>query len=421
MRKNKFIVLFLCVLALLGSLISTTAAHAEEPASFDLTRISDHAEGNKVSGYLEHEGDTEQYQIEVDHSVYPEFGVYAYASGEYPGNTYISISGHSGGIYLTANQKNDYSNIIPKGYMNVSDLSGETKTYTITVKAYTDRAGYTISVGNPDDLAAHLGGPENAAIVPRNLQDRTGSTQNIFAYSALLNGTGDWYRYTPTENATYVASFISGEHTTAFQILDAETYEPLYHSDIEKDRYLKISDPFKYTIMQNRFVLEQGKEYLVGFYAPTGVTLTEDCERYRVYIGLPRVSIDVYTYRYPQSYTVSANRKTTINIDITGLPETYRLPRNASILFSTGSYSTDAYITSCKVTAPNGLQFNLPQGRLSNIDSPTDLVDFLHNKQNIPLNGRWTVEVQTSKTLTGMRLSIGKAAVALDRTTPPDA
>ena len=69
MKKNTFAVLFLCVLTLLGCLNIVTAAHAEEPSSFTLTRTSDYAEGSKVSGYLEHEGDTEEYQVEVDHSV----------------------------------------------------------------------------------------------------------------------------------------------------------------------------------------------------------------------------------------------------------------------------------------------------------------------------------------------------------------
>ena len=419
MKKNTFAVLFLCVLTLLGCLNIVTAAHAEEPSSFTLTRTSDYAEGSKVSGYLEHEGDTEEYQVEVDHSVYPEITVYAYTSGKYPGNVNIKVGG-GGSIYLTASNENTSTISLPKGYTNISNSSGEKKTYTITAEAYTDRVGYTISVGTPDDFATHLGGPENAATVTRNLQGITDSSQNIYASSTLLNGNGDWYRYTPTEDATYVASFISGEHTTEFQILDAETYEPLYHSNIAEDRYLKIAEPFIYTVMQNRFELEQGKEYLVGFYAPTGITLTEDCERYRVYIGLPRVSgMASYVYTYPQSYTVSANRKTTFNIDVTGLPETYRLKKTASIQFSSGSYTTDAYIDSCKITAPNGMRFDVPKGRLPNIDSPVDLLDFLNNKQNIPLNGRWVVEIQTRKTLTNMHLSF-MGVLALDRTSPPE-
>ncbi len=399
---------------------SGTSSQLEEPGNVVLTNISKGDIGFKVSNVLVNEGDTETYEVTVDHSVYPEFSVYAYTSCGAPGYTSISIAGAGGGsINVRASDPSTYQNLIkPRDYKDISNSSGEVKTYTITAKAMTDDAGYTISVGAKNDLATHFGGPQNAISAGKTLQLVNSMSQFFSDYTELLNGEGDWFRYTPENAATYVGNYIFGEHQTAFRIYDAETLTPLFDSDISKDRYLYVDKFTTRTILQNCFMLERGKEYLICNYTPTGITPEGDYVLYRTYIGLPSVSSEEYSYRTTQSYTVSANKKTTFYIDVAGQPDTYRCDYNTEIRFCVSRYTQNVTITSCKITAPNGKVFDTKYGRTQIKEYP-DLVNFLNNNQNIPINGRWKVEILTSKTMSDMHFSIGNYVLRLDRTTPP--
>ena len=424
MKKMKFAVLLLCLMAFLSTPNSVTTVHAAEPEDFILTHVSDGATGNKMSGILEYKDDTETYQITVDHSICPEFAVYAYTSCGEVGYTHIKIElegNRIGGLNIRAsNPSTSTTQIKPRDYINISGASDNIQTYTITAIAMTDNAGYTISVGAKDDLVTHFGGPENAISAGKTVQLTNDMSQYFTDYTELLNGDGDWYRYTPeSDDATYVGNYIFGEHTTAFEIYDAQTLKPLYSSNIRDDRYLFVDDFTTRTILQNRFVLERGKEYLICNYAPTGITPAEDYIEYRTYIGLPSVKSQEYSYNTSQSYTVPANKKTTFYIDVTGQPDTYRCKFNTEIRFCVSSFSQNAYITSCKITAPNGMVFDTSYGR-TNIKEHPDLVDFLNNNHNIPINGRWKVEILTSKTMSDMHFGIGRYVLMLQRTTPPE-
>lgn len=63
--------------------------------------------------------------------------------------------------------------------------------------------------------------------------------------------------------------------------------------------------------------------------------------------------------------------------------------------------------------------FDTSYGR-TNIKEHPDLVDFLNNNHNIPINGRWKVEILTSKTMSDMHFGIGRYVLMLQRTTPPE-
>lgn len=395
------------------------AENTEYSEDFILTCVSDGTSGSKMSHVLEHADDTEVYEIEVDHSVYPEIAFYAYTSGDALGATLFKF----GGSYLQINATNSSTSTThfsPKGYVQVQNTSGEVKKYTITAKALTDDAGYTIAVGPKDAMAEYLGGFENAATVGRNIQTANERSQWISSYSVLLNGDGDWYRYTPqTDDATYVGNTIYGEHSTAFAVYDAETLEPVYESNSKEDRYLLVDSVRTRTVMQNRIKLEAGKTYLIQNNTPTIITPVSEYDvEYRAYIGLPCVSSEEYTYRAPQYYTAQANKKTTFYINVTNEPDTYRFSRSTTILFNSNSSLNNAYITSCTITTPNGIVLDAPNGR-ARFDEFTDLVDFLNNSHNIPINGLWKIEIKTSKTLSNLKFVIGTYVVKLDRLTAP--
>lgn len=396
------------------------AENTEYSEDFILTCVSDNTSGSKMSNVLEHKNDTEVYEIEIDHSVYPEIALYAYTSGDALGATLFNFGG---GSYLQINATNSSTSTAqfsPKGYVQIRDTSGGIEKYTITAKALTDDAGYTIAVGPKDAVDEYLGGPENAATVGRNIQTSDDMSQWINSYTVLLNGLGDWYRYTPqTDNGTYVGNNIYGEHSTAFAVYDAETLDPIYTSNPKEDRYLLVDSVRTRTVMQNRIKLEPGKTYLIQNYTPTVITPANEYDIvYRAYIGLPCVSLEKYSYGYPQAYTVQANKKATFYINVTNQPDVYRFNWNTTVYFNTNSFVTNASITSCTITAPNGMAFNAPNGRVQ-VDQHADLVDFLNNRNNIPINGRWKIEIEASKTINNLTFAIGTYVLRLDRLTAP--
>ena len=375
---------------------------------------------NKISDTLEKTGDTATYQIVVDHSVNPEFTVYAYTSGSGLGNCYIIIyenGARVGRIDLSAYYPQSAGvALTPKGFADISDSSGEIKTYTIEVKATTDNAGYTISVGTKADMAEHLGGPDNAATIGRNAQE-VAVSQYAAGYLTLMNGEGDWYRYTPQNNdATYISNYVFGKYATAFEVYIADTKELIYQSN--NDDVYDYSDAYnERTIVQNRFQLIPGVEYLIRNYTPTSIGVSDASTLYRVLVGLPSVHSELKSYKYPTSYTISPNKKTVLRINISGQSDLLRLNRGARLTLNAGSSLANASITECTFIAPNGKSFSATNGTVS-VDSPIDLTDFLENRNNIPLNGLWTIEVKTNKTL-NVHFVISGSFIRLNRNTVP--
>ena len=64
------------------------------------------------------------------------------------------------------------------------------------------------------------------------------------------------------------------------------------------------------------------------------------------------------------------------------------------------------------------MAFNAPNGRVQ-VDQHADLVDFLNNRNNIPINGRWKIEIEASKTINNLTFAIGTYVLRLDRLTAP--
>lgn len=109
------------------------AENTEYSEDFILTCVSDGTSGSKMSHVLEHADDTEVYEIEVDHSVYPEIAFYAYTSGDALGATLFKF----GGSYLQINATNSSTSTThfsPKGYVQVQNTSGEVKNTPLLLK-----------------------------------------------------------------------------------------------------------------------------------------------------------------------------------------------------------------------------------------------------------------------------------------------
>ncbi|MCI8399300.1 MAG: hypothetical protein HFF90_07870 [Oscillibacter sp.] len=391
-----------------------TGAFAEEFEVSDSTPYM-------VSDVIAAEGSSKTYQFTVDHSLYPNIYLYAYTSGSTPGNSSVYVRDENNkayaSVHLTTIARSAGTPVKPKGYSSFSNSTGETKTYIVRVNAASDNAGYTFIVTPEDNLAKYLGGREHAATVGSTIQQR-GITNYITGYEILMNGEGDWYRYTPTSNVgTYIANRVEGIRPTAFEVYDTETGERIYQSDNE-DQYTYTNLSVVATIMQERLELVVGREYLIHYYAPASISVSDPSTTYRIYVGLPSVRSETIKYTTPTSYTISANRKTTLRINVTGQSDLLRLGTNGSLSVNAGSNLNNAYITSCKITAPNGKTFIATNGRVPDLGIEPDLVDFLENTNNIPLNGLWTIEIQAEKTL-NVKFTISGSAVALNRNTAP--
>lgn len=66
---------------------------------------------------------------------------------------------------------------------------------------------------------------------------------------------------------------------------------------------------------------------------------------------------------------------------------------------------TTDHITKCTIVSPNGVAFNAKYGTYSHSTNP-DVVNYLDNPNNIPINGKWTVTVKTTETASDYRLRI---------------
>lgn len=408
------LILGTCIVPVQAADLIPAQARSDAPEFIPFTNGSE-----KISGVLEEGRDAISYEIAVDHSVYPEFAVYAYTSGAGLGVSTVYVYDEDnkkcGSVYLLPYSSSGGTALTPKGFIEISDTSGEIKTYTVRILSQTDNAGYTISAGPISAIDKHLGGAENAATVGRTGQ-ATAVNQYISSYLALMNGEGDWYRYTPeTNDATYIGNLVYQVSSTAFEVYDAETSVKIYDSSPD-DQYFYTNNNSTSTVMQNRLTLEMGKEYLIRSFTPTSVSKSLS-NRYRVFMGTPSVRTERITYSDPTYYTIPANRKTTIRVNVTSQSDLARLTI-ASIVFGAGSAASNASITSCKITAPTGQVLTATNGTAS-VSIPPDLTDFLNNSTNIPINGRWTIEVQTDKKL-NLHLYMSGTAIILNRNSVPE-
>lgn len=366
------------------------------------------------TGVLANTGDRETNTFVIDHSITPDIVISARASGNNPAKLIVLISDDAGGKYTgkqvsgIPNSPTDGINT-PKGFWNISNQTGATVTYKVTVEAKSDNAEYIISCGPVDKLSATLGGRDNAVPVAKNISSNS-FVGYIRSYSALLNGNGDWFRYTAEEGDTYIALRSDSCSSLAFKIYDSETglqIDATNATDIYTKRY---STGYCIYTAQRGYELEAGHEYFINMYSTKPYAPSDLTETYDVAIGLPCIDVVNLKYVSPRSYSLSARKPTTFRVNVDGFSDLSR-PVDLTLAFSTSSLVTNGSISSVIVTSPNGKSFPLGalgEGYFNSL--PMDFGNFLNSPDHVQLNGTWTITATSNSAISGLKFKISGGA-----------
>lgn len=98
----------------------------------------------------------------------------------------------------------------------------------------------------------------------------------------------------------------------------------------------------------------------------------------------------------------------TVSIFLKVLHKSKTLPVKRSTINYLGTIDgfVPLYITNCTITAPNRYTFPTVHGSKTSF-AEVDVTDYFGNPNNTPLNGKWTVTITSSKSLSGLTFKIG--------------
>lgn len=370
-----------------------------------------------LEGYLPTADDVLTHTVVIDHSVNPDVVMYAYSHGA-TGDATILVTDENGnsvtGVRLLGKSYDSYgSTFVPKWYCTISDTSGATKTYTITATTSTGDAGYRINFGTEDTAADDFGGIENVTTVAKNIPAESvaaiGKSSHFRGCQALLGvdankDGGEWFRYT-ADGYTYITASITNVDNLAFAIYEADTERLVYDTKPTDIVTMTHSTTLYESYVQYGVELDAGRDYLIQFYSNSAIAPDSLEDFYNIFIGLPSFNSQKISLKSTSTYTVPANTTKTYRFNVTAGGNTPTAGNQTKVSFSTSSVADNAYITSCIITAPNGYSFPALNGSYSSFDNP-DVINYLTNPNNVPINGTWTVSIRTSKALSGLSFKI---------------
>ncbi len=410
-RFSKTLSFMLAVIFCISAL--TVPAYATDTADTENKLVLDGANARSgepmlIDG-LEKAGDTMDYEMEIDHSLYPEAILYAFSYGV-PGNATIRVYDENeklvSGIYLQGylNDRSANTHFSPKGRCGIKSTESTIKKYKVTVTAETDNVIYAMNVGTRDTMAEHFGGIDNTTAIAKNIPSKAAEgskTADFAGYQTLLDGEGEWFYYV-ADGYTYITARASMRTGLAFEVYDAETGTRVYQSRSE-DTGKKDNSVSSYSYVgyvQRGLNLEPGRDYFIRFYSTLDTPVTDSSARYYIHIGLPCLTTQDVKYNAQQSFYVPANRTVTFTINVpkdTFLPST-RANAMTAVYFSANSSMENAYVDSCTITTPNGQKVTPLNGRYSHFETPSS-INYLTDENHVPLTGNWKVTIRTSKSL----------------------
>ncbi len=88
--------------------------------------------------------------------------------------------------------------------------------------------------------------------------------------------------------------------------------------------------------------------------------------------------------------------------NLSGFPDSARLCTLTRMKILTNSYYN---ITYCQIRTPNGQTYLAPYGKVWGPENP-EIYDYLDSPDNVPMNGKWTVTIESSKTLSDLQFSL---------------
>lgn len=359
-----------------------------------------------ITGSLANPGDTATYDLQIDHALYPEAILCGFTYGEGTGNAIIWVYDENdavvAGISLVNRLDDKRANTVtsPKGSARIKSSDAVTKNYKIIVETETGDVGYAMNVGTMDTYAEICGGPNNAATVAKNIPPEAAYIKTVyFGRPQMMLNDGEWYRY-KADGYTYITARIPQHDTLAFDVYDAVDNSLVYRTTAG-DRGIEVQSASLYTgYVQKGLELENGKDYLIKFYSTSHIATTALSDHYYVSIGYPFLTDQKFSYTAHKYYVPANTTKTFyINVTDTAIPKSARLGGNSAVHFTAGSSLNDAYVTSCKITAPNGFTFTLLNGSKRGGFVQPSPVNYLSDPNHVPVHGTWKVTIRTSKSL----------------------
>ena len=359
-----------------------------------------------VVGELANPGDKVTYDLQVDHALYPKAVLYGFIS-EGTGNITIQVFNEDGsrksGMWLRTKLYDNSTEYIlaPRGACYVRSSEAVIKNYTIEVETDTGDVCFALNIGTIDDYAKYYGGFDNVAKMPKNVPSKANLTTSVYYNGAqMVLNEGEGFRYT-ADGYTYVTVWVENHDNLAFDIYDASTLELVYQSTASDCGIEQRNGTTQYYgYVQKGLELENGKEYLIKVYSRVHISTTSTNDRYFFSVGLPYISRHKMEYYPTKAYYVPANSMRTfyINVTDTTIPNSARASVGTGVYFSTGKGTESIYITSCKITAPNGQTFTLNNGYYTKFEQ-TSPINYFENINHVPIKGTWKVTVKTSKSL----------------------
>lgn len=358
------------------------------------------AEGRTVYGTLPNIGDTAQFTIET---ALPEVTLYAFCRGA-TGDVRIQVLEENKVIKTLKlfNRSIGYcSTYWPKIYGTIENPTGESKTYTVKMSTETGNASFAITVGTRDTFIEDYGGGNYATAAKNIPSDLVADTEDVGWFpgaSALLN-SGEVFHYV-ADGFTYITVHNSDDYILAFIVYDIEADQVIYNTTLDDCVVEPLGEGVRVSYVEKGLDLVPGKEYLISIYSV--LTITPDLDDfYGIRIGLPTLILKEITNGTTSAYSIPANKMTHFTFDISGFPESARAGMTMIVAFNTANTVRDLSINYCVITDPHGNKF-IPETRGRYTKFKVDPIDFW-GRHNTPLNGRWTVDIKSSESLSGLK------------------
>lgn len=381
--------------------MSPNTSSIENWTDLSMTQFSQHGSG-MITGALNYAGDFALYTLTVDHSVTPKVLVCAYPFATTK-DFAVQIYGEDSRTIVDSKVEVNKNYYDAKKFYSISSSNGQTETYTILITALEDSTGFGLAVGTEENFAEDFGGLQTCPTVPKNIPygelEQIGGTRYFCGYPSLL-GVGEYFLYI-ADGETFIQVGSSAGVDIDFSIQDLDT--GLTESSQPSDHmHWYYSDTYYDEVVARRLDLEAGHTYLIKFYSNSYRSNDGMSDHYLVWIGLPTLrgqEIDCTS----TPISLPANTQKTYTFNLSGFPKSARV--SSGTRFHVKGSNSFGVITYCQITAPNGYSFLAPYGQKSGLSDPV-LYNYLKTPGNIPVNGKWTVTVTSSKAIPDLKFSI---------------
>lgn len=382
--------------------LSQDIASPAEYIDCDTAQFSQRGSG-MVTGALENAGDVALYEVTIDHSITPKVLV-CYYTFALTNDFSFQIYGEDSRLITDSKIESHDVNYEPKEFSGISATDGRTEIYTLVFTALEDFVGFGFTLGTEENFEEDFGGLEACATVAKNIPYGTlvqlKDSRYLVGYRSLLN-VGESFLYV-ADGPTFITARGDPGDVINFKVYDLDAQQDICATN-SSDHVIRHTEGIPSVDFVSKYLkLESGHTYLITFYSTEHISTDRPWDDpYVIWIGLPAIaneSIDCTS----ESFTIPANTKMTYTFTLSGFPKSARLSTLTWIRLLTNDHYMISY---CQIKAPNGQTFLAPYGRKWGPADP-EIYDYLTTPDNIPINGKWTVTVTSTHTLSNVRFNL---------------